>query len=239
MQLSPMLYLPLSKPGSNPLFPVQHFPTFRLSDFRTFISILLFLLIVLASCSSTYKGLPSVQGDVACIQQFKPQFTSVLYAAQVDVAGRHLSGLLLMKIMPDSSARVVFTSETGFKFFDFEFSANEQFKVYQVIKQMNKKAVIKTLRKDFELVMLRNTPAAGAYIVKKDELNYYAFPQQKGVNYYVTDSACTRLVRMERASKRKAVVEAIMQQYVNGVPDTIGITHKNFNFTIGLKYLPK
>jgi hypothetical protein len=234
-----MPYLPLSKsesrkdrkPGSS-LFAGVNF-------FRTVIGALFFVLTLFASCSSAYKGLPAVPGDVTCIQQFKPQFTAVLYTARVDVVGRHLSGLLLMKVMPDSSTRVVFTSETGFKFFDFEFSANGQFRVYQVIKEMNKKAVIKTLRKDFELVMLRNTPAAGAYIVKKNGLNYYAFPQQKGVNYYVTDSACTQLVRMERASKRKAVVEAIMQQYVNGVPDTIGITHKNFNFTIGLKYLPK
>jgi hypothetical protein len=207
-----------------------------MSDFRTYT---LVMVIFLSSCSSIYKGLPSVNGDVTCIQQFKPRFTAGLYKAQVEVVGRHLSGLLLLKIMPDSSTRLVFTSETGFKFFDFEFAADGSFKVYQVIKELNKKAVIKTLRKDFELILLYHTPAAKGYILKKEGYHYYAFPQQKGVNYYVTDTACTQLVRMERASRRKAVVEAIMQQYVNGLPDTIGITHKNFNFTIGLKYLPK
>jgi hypothetical protein len=44
---------------------------------------------------------------------------------------------------------------------------------------------------------------------------------------------------MERASKRKIVVEAIMKDYINGIPDTIGISHKTFNFTIGLKRIER
>jgi hypothetical protein len=34
-------------------------------------------------------------------------------------------------------------------------------------------------------------------------------------------------------------VEAVMRNYVNGIPDTIGISHKTFNFTIGLKRLQR
>jgi len=30
-----------------------------------------------------------------------------------------------------------------------------------------------------------------------------------------------------------------MQHYIGGIPDTIGITHKNFNFNIGLKRLER
>jgi hypothetical protein len=46
-------------------------------------------------------------------------------------------------------------------------------------------------------------------------------------------------VKMQRSSKRKPVVEAIMRDYSNGMPDTIGITHKYFTFTIGLKKLAR
>jgi hypothetical protein len=44
---------------------------------------------------------------------------------------------------------------------------------------------------------------------------------------------------MERASKKKTVVSAIMKNYSNGIPDTIGISHKTFSFTIGLKKLER
>jgi hypothetical protein len=99
------------------------------------------------------------------------------------------------------------------------------------MEQMNQEAVKKTLRKDFELVLLLHTEAGKAFALKDGQDNYFAFPQEKGINYYITDSACTRLLRMEKASKRKPVVIAQMQDYRNGIPDTIGISHKNFKFT--------
>jgi hypothetical protein len=137
--------------------------------------------------------------------------------------------------MPDSSLRIVFSNEMGFKFFDFEFSADNGFKVFYIMDQLDKKAVIKTLRKDFELVLLLHSEPAKAFILKDSQYNYFAFPQEKGVNYYITDPACKQLLRMEKASRKKPVVIALMQDYRNGIPDTIGISHKNFKFTIGLK----
>ncbi len=178
-------------------------------------------------------------GDISDLQKFKPVFATALYKTQVDVVGNHLSGLLLIKKMPDSSIRMVFSNEIGFKFFDFEFSADGNFKVYSIIKQMNKRSVLKTLRKDLELVMMERLDSTAVSVRTNDGLKYYIFPQTKGYNYYITDSVANKLVRMERASKKKTVVEAIMQNYINGVPDTIGISHKTFNFTIGLKRIER
>ncbi|MEI9944612.1 MAG: hypothetical protein WDN26_10385 [Chitinophagaceae bacterium] len=197
-------------------------------------SCLLFL-----GCTPFYKQLQEAPGPVKGLAKFKPAFTSELYATQVDVVGHHLSGLLLIKKMPDSSTRMVFSNEMGFKFFDFEFSADGKFKVYSVIKQMNKKPVLKTLRKDFELVLMEHMDNNTVSVRTNNGLLYYVFPQSKGYNYYITDSAGNELVRMERASKRKTVVEAIMKDYRNGIPDTIGISHKTFKFTIGLKRIER
>ncbi len=78
---------------------------------------LLFInLFFLSACVSQYKGLQNASGDISCIQKFKPVFTSALYNTQVNVVGKHLSGLLLIKTMPDSSIRIVFSNELGFKF---------------------------------------------------------------------------------------------------------------------------
>jgi hypothetical protein len=201
---------------------------------------LLFIsIVIMTGCRSPYRNLPVVQGISGCVQGFKPVFRSELFNTQVNVAGKHLSGLLIIKSMPDSSLRMVFSNEAGFKYFDFEFTEAGEFRVFYVIRQMNKKAVLQTLRKDFELVLMRFKKTEASYVLKKDSLYYYAFPQDKEVDYYITDASCSELLRIEKASRRKTKVSVIMQDYKNGVPDTIGITHRNFNFNIGLKHLER
>ena len=194
---------------------------------------------LMMGCSSAYKHLQTTAGDAGKLQKFKPSFSVALYKANIDVAGNHLSGLLMIKKMPDSSVRLVFSNEIGFKFFDFEFAPSGEFKVYSIIKQINKKAVIKTLRKDFALVMMQGIESASVLIRKNDSLIYYSYPQSSGYNHYITSPTGNELVGMERSTKRKPVMQAIMKNYSNGMPDTIGITHKNFNFTIGLKRLAR
>jgi hypothetical protein len=191
----------------------------------------------LSGCTSAYKHLRATGGDPSCIQQFRPALGSAMYNTQVDVVGKHLSGILVMKQMPDSDTRIVFTSEMGLTFFDFAFSPRGDFKVYHIMDKMNKKAVIKTLRKDFELILLEHTAMAGAKVLTDGVNHYYGFPQEKGVNYYITDSACTHLIKAQKASSRKAIVEATLNHYQAGIPDSITIVHQLFHFTIILNRL--
>jgi hypothetical protein len=195
--------------------------------------------VVLSGCTSLYSNLQKTNADINCLKKFKPEFSSALYTASIDVVGKHLSGLLIFKKMPDSSTRIVFSGETGFTFFDFEFAADGNFTVHSIMKQMNKKPVIKTLRKDFELILMQNLDNKNAYALKDSSLRYIAFPQTKGYYYYVTNTSCTELIEMQRASKQKVVVEAVMKNYVNNIPDTIGFSHKKFNFEIGLKKIER
>ncbi|MEP7107072.1 MAG: hypothetical protein ABI760_03805 [Ferruginibacter sp.] len=192
---------------------------------------------ILLGCTSPYKHLQATTGDTRTLHKFKPAFSVALYKAGIDVMGNHLSGLLMIKKMPDSSIRMVFSNEIGFKFFDFEFSTDGGFKVFSIIRQMDKKALIKTLRKDFKLIMMEGIDSANVLIRKSNGLVYYSFRRAEGYYHYITNLSGNELVRLERSSKRKPVTEAIMKSYINGIPDTIGITHKNFNFTIGLKRL--
>jgi hypothetical protein len=190
-------------------------------------------------CTSSYKQLQQIEGNASCLQKFKPQFTTNIYTTQVNIIGKYLSGLLLIKRMPDSSTRMVFSSEMGLSFFDFEFSPNGDFKVHYIIKKMNRKAVIKTLRQDFELVLMQQLNTRTPLVFRKEDRIYYAFSTKKGSNYYITDPNCQTMLGIEKASKRKAVVKAFMGEYKDGVPDSIGISHTNFQFTIGLKRLKR
>ncbi|HEY2648525.1 MAG TPA: hypothetical protein VGI38_05000 [Puia sp.] len=176
------------------------------------------------------------KGDVSCAVKFKPDFRLAEYKISVDVIGKHISGLLLIKYMTDSSTRIVFTNEMGLGFFDFGFSGDTGFTVYHIVPQMNKAALIKTLRKDFELILFKNMDESKSYSLIDSDTIYHAYPQTKGVNYYVTDDQCNRLVKMQRSSKKKPVMEAFFYDYLTGQsPDSIFIHHLNFNFSISLK----
>src|ERR1700750_1042543 len=96
----------------------------------------------ISSCHSTYGLMHKVDAHADCLDAFRPRFSKALYNTQVNVTGKHMSGLLLLKIMPDSSTRIVFSNEMGFKYFDFAFAADGTFKVYYVLPAMDKKPVL-------------------------------------------------------------------------------------------------
>lgn len=192
----------------------------------------------MTGCTSAYKHLQKTSEDVSCIKQFSPQFANTLYSTQVDVLKHHLSGLLFFKQMPDSSLRVVFANEMGFKFFDFEFTKQGGFIRHYVIDKMDKKSVVKTLRSDFELALL-HPDLQQAYVMRDSNYRYVVVPTEKGNNYYITDSSCTQLVRLEKSSRRKPVVKAWLSSYKDGVPDSILIRHQQFKFNISLQRVQK
>src|SRR6186997_3182310 len=134
------------------------------------------LLLFFFGCSPVYMQMQTTTGNISGLAKFKPVFNAVLYKTEVDVVGNHLSGLLLIKKMPDSSTRMVFSNEMGFSFFDFEFAADGQFKVYSITKQMNKRSVIKTLQHDFELILMNNMNNSTASVKTEDGLIYFIFP---------------------------------------------------------------
>lgn len=196
-------------------------------------------MILFAGCRSAYNGLQPAQGSIHDLMQFKPAFTSSLYKTSVDVVGHHLGGLLLIKKMQDSSTRMVFSNEMGVKFFDFAFEKNGDFKVHHIMQQMNKKPVITTLRKDLQLILMDNIDPNTVLIKKDKDYLYYQVPVKGGANYYIINTLNKNLVKVERASKRKPVAEMVMLNYINGIPDTIGISHKGFEFNIALKRIER
>lgn len=197
-----------------------------------FAEIMLFM-----SCASAYRNLQPYQGNAGCLKKFQPQFTTNWFKATVDVYGKHISGLLLIKQMPDSSTRVNFMNETGISFLDFEFHGSE-FKVHNVMKVLDKSAVINTLRKDFELMLMNQINTINSNGAERNQEVYYSFPEKKEKVYFVTNMDCSTLLRVERASKRKLKVEAnFVSPDSDGVPDSVHISHFTFDMQITLKKL--
>ena len=185
---------------------------------------------LLTGCTSAYKDLQVVEGNTSCVQQFIPQYQKNWFTASIDVRGHHLSGLLLIKQMSDGSDRIVFTNELGVTFFDFEFS-DAGFKVIQVIDKLDIKPLINTLKQDFELLMLSGLENGTIKKYSTGKTFYYAYPWDDKINYLVANSTCDSLLRLERGSDKKKLVQ-ITFTGDNKAPEEIAVHHFNFKMQI-------
>jgi hypothetical protein len=194
------------------------------------------IMLLLVACSSSYRSLKTSAVDPVCFEKIKPQaMTTTWFHASVDVVGKHISGLLLVKPMDDHTQRVVFTSEAGVTFFDFEFGVNGLFTVKKVISQLNKKPVINILRKDFETLL--GIPFYGQTIKAwaTDSSLYYGVEKGQERYFLVTDKECNGLNRLEVGSKRKPKLTIETTGNDLRAPETVVIHHETFNMVINLK----
>jgi hypothetical protein len=195
---------------------------------------------IFCCCASDYKYLKASERNDECISRIGPKpINTGWYHASVDVVGKHLSGLLLIKSLPDSSYRVVFTNEAGVTFFDFGFSNEGAFKVHHVIQQFDKRPVIETLRKDFELIL--GIPFHGMPVqawTANDEV-FYGVKQKKEMVYFITSKDCASLRRLELGSARKRKVTVSMGNEPYPTPEKIELKHNNFDMQIKLTRFEK
>ena len=201
---------------------------------RTLYFLFISLLLELTACTSAYDHLRKSEVVPCPVSTFKPVIPYALYATSVDVLNKHLSGLLAVKSVPDSSIYTVFQSEMGLTYFEFEWERTGKFHARNVINKMNRKSVINALRKDFELMLMNNLDTSNVMTFSDQQDLYTRYQQGSGFVYRVTDSACSSLKRMESASKRKTIVEMNMFNST-GIPDSVFISHKNFKFNISLR----
>lgn len=202
--------------------------------------LLLSLCALILSCTSAYHSLKPASVDVACADKMIPaSMATSWYQASIEVANKHLSGLVLIKNMSDSSQRVVFTSEAGVTFFDFGFKRPEGFTVHSIIKKLNRKPVIRTLRQDFELLMGMPFSRNGLQSWKMQDETFFGAVQKKETAYFIVDKDCSSLRRLERGTKRKRKVSIRISRVGYPLPDTLDITHYTFPLQIRLTRLQK
>ncbi|MCC6463033.1 MAG: hypothetical protein IT260_21365 [Saprospiraceae bacterium] len=205
-----------------------------------FVALWALVILALPACHSPYEALAPAPGiPVGQVLDMQPRFGARLYKTEVDVVGKHLSGLLLFKTMPDSSKRVVFTSETGPTLFDFSFAKDGAFEVKYCLKALRRKSVLRTLRQDFELLLLENPGQAGPAVLRDSSQLYFPFRNGKDTNYFRTDLAAHRLLGMEKAGRRKQKVQIDISPTAAGLPDSVRIEHRNFTFAIRMKTLER
>jgi hypothetical protein len=201
---------------------------------------LLFSIVAGSGCSSEYKAFHPISTDQSCIEKLKPRgLRTSWYNSSIDVVGKHISGLLLIKHMPDSSTRIVFTNEAGVKFLDFEFADDNKFKVHHILKQMDKKPVIRLLQKDFSLMLGIPFRHASWQAWQNENEVYYGVREKKETHYFITGQDCASLHRIESGSRKKRKVSLVLFGSDLKRPDSINLQHHTFAMHIALRKLAK
>jgi hypothetical protein len=197
------------------------------------------LLMLVMGCSvSPYPYLQKQEHFSSCFNTLRPAFSKILYNAQVNVTGKHLSGLLLFKTMTDSSVQVVFTNEMGVTFFHFEYGKSK-FRVVSIIEKMNKKVVINRLRDDIGLLLQYGFQKTPPEIYSYQGGWYYRFIKGKEQVFYITDQQCSTVTGIETASSKRKKIVVNMHPGSSGMPDSVYLAHQFFEYNITLKQIPQ
>jgi len=200
---------------------------------------LISILISLAACGPVpYENLQKSSATTNCLAQLKPRFSTIVYHAKVNVTGKHLSGLLLFKMMNDSITRVLFTNEMGVTFFDFEYTASG-FRVVSCVEQMNKKVVINRLRSDLSLLIMHDIDFNKAEMLASGNEIFYRVNHQDEHIYYITDSTCSQLNRIETVGGKKKKIIVNLTEPKSGMADSVYLAHQSFEYNISLKQIAR
>jgi hypothetical protein len=107
-----------------------------------------------------------------------------VYKCQMDIYKNHVSGILIIKKISETTHRVVLTSDFGNKLIDFEISDND-FKLNYVLPDLDKKIVINFLRNDFQQLLKQKYPVTESFENENSKI-YLSKIDKKGIIYSST-----------------------------------------------------
>lgn len=193
---------------------------------------------LLSGCSlKTTRGLREIPVSVKEIENpyFANREIDYVYKAKIEVYGRDLGGILIVKKMGPEAHRVVFTTEFGSKLFDFQFEGDTFIKNF-IIEDLDRQFIVKVLRDDFKLLI---TEQAKVLELFEAETQYiFKTPSPSGFNFYSIGKQSKQLEKIINTCKRKEKVEINFYTSPDSSPDIaegITIKHNNIKLKIELQ----
>ncbi|AZA81039.1 hypothetical protein C1637_00190 [Chryseobacterium lactis] len=154
-----------------------------------------------------------------------------VYKCQMDIYSNHVSGILIIKKLNETTHRVVLTSDFGNKLIDFEISDSD-FKLNYVLPDLDKKIVINFLKNDFQQLLKRQYPVsesfenenATIYLSKIDRKNYYLF--------FNKENGLLKQIIYTKNNKEKIDFTFDAKKHI--FADSLRLQHKDFKINIKL-----
>ena len=166
------------------------------------------LLLSLFACKSYQVDGDLVTKDVEqklVLPYFNETGFEYLYSGKIEAYGNSLSGILVVKKISDSQKRVALLSDFGNTLMDFKIE-NGEVEVNYILDDLNKKIIVKKLKKYFELLVNSNYQVEAIY--KKDGNKIYTSElQSKRVKLYENASSTIQQVKQVSRLKEKVKIE--------------------------------
>lgn len=154
-----------------------------------------------------------------------------VYKCQMDIYKNHVSGILIIKKLNETTHRVALTSDFGNKLIDFEVS-NHDFKLNYVLPDLDKKIVINFLRNDFQQLLRRQYPVSESfenehskvYLSRIDDKGYYLF--------FNKENGLLKQIVYTKNNKEKIDFTFDAKKHI--FADSLNLQHKDFKINIKL-----
>ena len=198
---------------------------------QSFLYSLLFFLFV--SCK-TYKltNVKSISNSETTVENL--YFSSnedYVYKCQMDIYNNHVSGILIIKKIDQTTHRVVITSDFGNKLIDFEISDND-FKLNYVLPDLDKKLVINFLKNDFQRLLKREYQVTESFEDDNSKIYLSKIEDQSFYLFYNKDNSLLKKVIYTKNNKEKIDFTFYAKKHI--FADSIDLQHKDFNINIKL-----
>lgn len=165
---------------------------------------------------------------------FKDTTGAYLYKNKIELYGHYLSGLMMIKPLPNQNYKVAMTTEFGAKIMDFEIT-DGRFKMNDVIEQMRRKRIMKLIEADMKLLFgVQQYNGTTTSLSDGKKLNAY---QGKPLNGFYTLNAEGQVVAIDGYRKNKKMVESTITEYQNGVPKNLKVNHTDMPVQIELNLI--
>lgn len=154
-----------------------------------------------------------------------------VYKCQMDIYKNHVSGILIIKKLNETTHRVAMTSDFGNKLIDFEISEND-FKLNYVLPDLDKKIVINFLKNDFRELLRKQYPVnetfenghSKIFLSKMDNKTYYLF--------FGKENGLLKQIVYTKNNKEKIDFTFDAKKHI--FADSLNLQHKDFKINIKL-----
>lgn len=205
--------------------------------------IILFLIISVLlgaySCNSPLKGYsPTSENAIAFRPVFGNDFDKAIYKFHSQFKKHQLTGMVLIKKIPNrNSFRTVFMSETGLKFFDFEFFQNDSVTHHHIMEGLDRKSLIKIISADFSLLLKSQFDQNTMYYQAKKTEGFLLHFKDEGRYYYRYQGNEISPERVEKRNCFSPPIKIAVQAEETNTPENITFTHGFLGYSMKLDLL--
>ncbi|RUA30977.1 MAG: hypothetical protein DSY76_01880 [Bacteroidetes bacterium] len=193
--------------------------------------------ILLQSCIHYHASYRSSKLEVTDPNVFPENFQKALYKTNIHLLNKDYSGIMFFKRMVDEqSVRMVFMSEFGLKYFDFELLDNGQFAVKYILDELNKESIVNVLEQDMKLLFpnKKQLSTSKLFYRKKTKTFMAKYRVEKGRYYYFFDEQTAAVSRIEYSGAVFKKIIIRLSDYSDKIAKTIDISHVNIALKLKL-----